>query len=173
MPTAEDKQLTQTFADYLVRKDVKQAAKMLAPDVVYKAPGFPLIQGPKEWQQLTSQFFANSPNLQMNLQDSVAEQAAPSAQAKGGATTLVANRYVWNTVHEREFMGVPPTGKKLTVTSMSMYRVVNGKIAEIYVLDDYLGLFRQLGAIPLAFLQDKMTVPGVGETRAVAATTKF
>jgi predicted ester cyclase len=171
MAIAEDKKLTHTFADYLVNKKVAEAAKMLAPDVVYKAPGFPEIRGPQEWQALTSQFFANSPNLQMTMQESVAERSAVAL--KGGEATTVASRYVWNTVHEREFMGVPPTGKKLAVTSISMYRVVNGKITEIYVLDDYLGLFRQLGSIPLAFLQDKMTIPGVGKTRAVAAVTEF
>ena len=67
-------------------------------------------------------------------------------------------------------MGLHATGKTLSVVSMAFYRVANGKIVEMQVGDDYLGLMRQLGAIPLSWLQDKMVVPGVGGAARAVAT---
>ena len=155
----EHKALAQRFAEHLSAKDVKSAAELVSPSFAYHAPGFPALQGRDEWQGLMNYFAANSPQLNFNVEEQVAE----------GNT--VVTRYTWNTVHENEFMGVPPTGKKLTVTSLSLLRVENGQITEQYVLDDYLGLFRQLGAIPLAFFQEKIEVPGVGP-RAVPVGEK-
>jgi len=46
------------------------------------------------------------------------------------------------------FAGMPPTGKPAVVEGLEMYRVVDGKIAEMWHHDDLLGLMVQLGAIP-------------------------
>jgi predicted ester cyclase len=45
-------------------------------------------------------------------------------------------------------MGIPPTGKHLTVTATEIFRLVDDKIAEQWVEADYLGLMQQLGVIP-------------------------
>ena len=44
-----------------------------------------------------------------------------------------------------EFSGLPPTGKTVTMYRMALYRLENGKIAEGWNLDDYLGQLTQLG----------------------------
>ena len=45
-------------------------------------------------------------------------------------------------------MGIAPTNKQVTVTGMEVHRLVDGKIAEVWVEWDALGLMQQLGAIP-------------------------
>lgn len=45
-------------------------------------------------------------------------------------------------------MGIPPTGKPVTVTGINLYRVVNGKIVEEWWQEDILGLMQQLGVLP-------------------------
>ncbi len=162
MALADDKKAVGRFTDLMARRNIDEAANLLAPTFRYIAPGFPeLKQGPHEWKALMSALFGASPKLSFTIHDQVAEQA--------GNNTQVAVRYTWNTVHEREFMGLAPTGKQLSVLAMAMYRVENGKIVEMQVLDDYLTLFRQLGAIPLSMLQHEMVVLGVNEKRPVAA----
>jgi steroid delta-isomerase-like uncharacterized protein len=46
------------------------------------------------------------------------------------------------------FAGLPPSGKKAVVEGLEMYRLADGKIAEMWHHDDLLGLMQQLGATP-------------------------
>jgi len=50
--------------------------------------------------------------------------------------------------HQGEFMGIPPTGKPVTVTGMSIDRIVGGKFVEGWLNFDALGMLQQLGVIP-------------------------
>ncbi|GAC1634688.1 MAG: ester cyclase [Chloroflexota bacterium] len=47
-----------------------------------------------------------------------------------------------------EFMGIPPNGKKVTGTGLTLYRIENGKIKELRWGYDSFSLLQQLGAIP-------------------------
>lgn len=57
---------------------------------------------------------------------------------------LVAERFTFTGIHSGEFHGVRPTGKQVSMSGMAMFRVVDGKIAERWGLEDQLGLLRQL-----------------------------
>lgn len=50
--------------------------------------------------------------------------------------------------HQGELMGIPPTGKQVSVSMIIVYRITDSKIAEHWVVADQLGLMRQLGAVP-------------------------
>ena len=60
----------------------------------------------------------------------------------------VAVRQTWRGTHTGNFQGIPPTGKPVTFTSLEVYRVTGGKLAEEWVELDMLGLLQQLGVIP-------------------------
>ncbi len=62
---------------------------------------------------------------------------------------LVAHRETVHVKHQGAFQGIPPTGKEATVTSMDIYRIVNGKIVEQWTESNMLGLMQQLGVIPM------------------------
>lgn len=47
--------------------------------------------------------------------------------------------------HKGDYLGVPATGKSLTLRVMDFYRCANNKIMENWVMLDYLDLFRQMG----------------------------
>jgi predicted ester cyclase len=50
-------------------------------------------------------------------------------------------------VHSKEFLGVPPSGKRVTFTSTFLDRVVDGKIVEGWHQGpDYRNLIRQVGS---------------------------
>jgi predicted SnoaL-like aldol condensation-catalyzing enzyme len=61
---------------------------------------------------------------------------------------LVAHRETVRVKHKGAFQGIPPTGKEATITSMDIYRIVNGKIVEQWTEADFFGLMQQLGVIP-------------------------
>jgi len=62
--------------------------------------------------------------------------------AEDDKVMVIAKRTGTNT---GEFSGLPPTGKTVTMYRMALYRLENGKIAEGWNLDDYLGQLLQLG----------------------------
>ncbi|CTQ32913.1 nuclear transport factor 2 family protein [Jannaschia rubra] len=47
--------------------------------------------------------------------------------------------------HRGDYLGFPATGKDLTLRVMDFYRCADGRIAENWVLLDYVDLFRQMG----------------------------
>ena len=49
--------------------------------------------------------------------------------------------------HKGEYRGLAPTGKKIAYEAVCIYRIVSGKIVEMWEVADLLGLYRQLGAI--------------------------
>ncbi len=50
--------------------------------------------------------------------------------------------------HTGEFLGIPATGKEVTMTGIAVHRIADGKIAEHWSEVDGFGLFQQLGAFP-------------------------
>jgi predicted ester cyclase len=59
----------------------------------------------------------------------------------------VVARWRSRTTHQGEYMGIPPTGKEVEFTGISVYRIEAGKIAESWTVEDELGLMRQIGAV--------------------------
>jgi predicted ester cyclase len=56
---------------------------------------------------------------------------------------------------EGEIMGIPPTGRRIEVTEIHIYRLEDGKAVEHRVGRDDMGAMRQLGVIP-----DSVPAPG-------------
>jgi steroid delta-isomerase-like uncharacterized protein len=54
-------------------------------------------------------------------------------------------RILQQATHKAEFQGIPATGNPIKYYQISIHRVVNGKIKEVWLLEDDLGLFMQLG----------------------------
>ena len=51
--------------------------------------------------------------------------------------------------HTGEFMGVLPTGNRIQTTEISILRVVDGKIREVWVNVDLLTMLQQIGLVKL------------------------
>jgi len=60
----------------------------------------------------------------------------------------VAVRYTVEGTHEGDLFGVPPTGRRVSIESMTVGRVSDGKIREHWRVRDTLDMMQQLGAIP-------------------------
>ena len=58
------------------------------------------------------------------------------------------SRWTARGVHSGVFLGVPATGKHVEVNGIGISRFENGKIVEAWSLADFLGLLRQMGALP-------------------------
>ncbi len=63
-----------------------------------------------------------------------------------GDTVVV--RWVGTVTHAGVFHGLLPTGRRVRVSGINMYRIAEGKIAQEWEQMDALGLLSQLGALP-------------------------
>ena len=69
-------------------------------------------------------------------------------QDAAGDGETVAVRGTCSGTHEGELWGIPPPGKRFAVQQSPWFRVVDGKVAEHWVVRDDLVLLRQLGVLP-------------------------
>jgi steroid delta-isomerase-like uncharacterized protein len=92
--------------------------------------------GHEATKQFVSANLAAFPDLQITIQDQVAEN------------DLVATRYMMRGTHQGEFANIPPTGRQFTVTGIEMHRFAAGKLIELWNIVDLLGMLQQLGVIP-------------------------
>jgi len=58
---------------------------------------------------------------------------------------MVAVKLNQNGTHEAEYEGIPATGIKATLPAMHFFTVMNGKAVTWFAVEDYLGLYMQLG----------------------------
>jgi steroid delta-isomerase-like uncharacterized protein len=97
--------------------------------------------GPEAYRQQVARFTTPFPDLRFAIEDIVSEN-----------DKLVVSWIISGT-HKGEFMGIPPTGKKISVEGITINHIANGKILDSYVSWDALGLMRQLGVGPPSLRQ--------------------
>jgi predicted ester cyclase len=64
-----------------------------------------------------------------------------------GDEDTVWSRSTWQGTHQGPVLGVPATGKKVTVAAWTINRFAGGKIAQGRIIADTLGMMQQLGVI--------------------------
>ncbi|UCC88216.1 MAG: ester cyclase [Anaerolineales bacterium] len=57
-------------------------------------------------------------------------------------------RWTSHGVHQGETQGLPPTGRRVNNSGVNIFRIADGKIAEVWDIWDRLWLWQQLGVLP-------------------------
>lgn len=65
-----------------------------------------------------------------------------------GSNDRVITRYMSTGTHSGPFWGIPPTGRKIEIQEMSIYRCVDQRIVEQWCICDELARLQQLGVDP-------------------------
>ncbi len=60
----------------------------------------------------------------------------------------VAVRFRVDATHQAEFMGTPATGKRVSLTGVTILALAGGQCVERWSESDFLGLLQQIGAMP-------------------------
>jgi predicted ester cyclase len=92
--------------------------------------------GPEGEKQHRTAFRAAFPDLVITAEEMIAEG------------DRVAVRYTWRGTYQGTWPENPRTGIPVTMTGIAIHRVVAGKITDLWVVGDELGLMQQLGALP-------------------------
>jgi steroid delta-isomerase-like uncharacterized protein len=60
----------------------------------------------------------------------------------------VVARLTWRGTHDGSLFGIPSSGKFLTVTNITIYRLAEGKVIDVWRNQDALGMMEQIGVAP-------------------------
>jgi steroid delta-isomerase-like uncharacterized protein len=113
----------------MANDDLSVIPELFADDYVYHSPGSPDVQGPDGLREMLTAYRAAFPDFL---------QTADLLIAAEGDTVVSC----WNATgtHEGKFLGIPPTGKRVTFTRVVITRLAGGKVVEDWELVDSLGL---------------------------------
>jgi len=137
MSAEENKEIVRRFWGVWEKGNIGLVDELVAPDYVNHSPGMPgQPEGPEGIKAVVSMFRAGMPDLRVLIEDVVAEG------------DKVVMRYRIEGTHEGELFGVPPTGRQVSIESITVERVSGGKIREHWRITDTLDMMQQLGAIP-------------------------
>jgi len=89
--------------------------------------------GPAAYRRQVERFVTGLPDLKFNIDDTISEK-----------DKLVVAWTITGT-HKGDFLGVPPTNKKVSFSGITINQIANGKIIESTVIWDGLGLLEQFG----------------------------
>lgn len=130
----ENKDLVRRFMDEVWgQMNPETVDRFVAPDMIDHSGRGSGSDGVKRAVRLFASAF---PDWRTTIEDLIAEG------------DKVALRGVASGSHRGTFMGVPPTGKRVTVSGIHIMRIEGGKIVEHWAEADYLGMMQQLGVIP-------------------------
>lgn len=136
MSTEDNKALVRRFyEDVFNQRNLGLVDELCSPTHVFHNPPTTL-HGREEFKQLLSQYITAFPDARFTIQDAIAEG------------DRVASRYRFQGTHQGELMGIPPTGKQVTVTGIIINRIEGSQSVEGWLNFDALGLLQQVGAIP-------------------------
>ena len=137
MSAEESKATMHRYLGVFEQGNIDLLDELLAPDYTNHSPATPdLPTGPEGVKAVVSMFRSAMPDLRVVVEDMIAEG------------DKVATRYTLEGTHEGELFGVPPTGQRLSIKSITVERVSDGKIIEHWRVTDELGMMQQLGVIP-------------------------
>jgi steroid delta-isomerase-like uncharacterized protein len=115
--------------------------EFLAPDVVSHPPASASpepVRGLDAFKQFIAGQFGAFPDMAVTVEDLIAEG------------DRVAARVTTRGTHEGELMGLPPTGRRVEWSGISMTRHANGRIVEQWGEFDAMGLLQQLSGDALS-----------------------
>ncbi len=101
-------------------------------DVVYHGTS-EIMKGIEEYRQTYSGYLSAFQDTRIEVEELIAEG------------DLVMSRAVLHGIHNGELGGIPPTGKEISISAITVFRIVDGKIAEEWEIIDQLGMMTQLG----------------------------
>ena len=134
---ASNKAIVQRMIDEVMnQQNLGVIDELFATDYLMHDPAWPMeVKGPegfKQWAGAMLEPFFSDGEIAVN--DIIAEG------------DKVAVHWTWSGTHTGEFMGIPPTVRRITITGISIHRFANDKFVESWASYDALGMMQQLTA---------------------------
>jgi steroid delta-isomerase-like uncharacterized protein len=139
MTTAENKKVIAAFVKEVINEGrLERADDLVALDFIELDPLPGQQQGREGLKDVIGGMRVAFPDLHWVVDEVVAEG------------DKVVSRFTWTGTHRATFLGIPSTGRRVTVKGVVIDRLADGKMADSRILMDALGMMQQLGVIPKA-----------------------
>ena len=109
------------------------ADQILARDVTFHGSVGVSVQGLEGFRQYMRLIQAAFPDFHNSIDELIAQD------------DRVAGRLTYHGTHQGTIFGVAPTGTRIAYSGLALFRIVNGRIVDGFVLGDVIGLLSQLG----------------------------
>ena len=104
--------------------NLEVADEIIDPHYVGHIAALPdTVHGVETFKQVVMLYHLSAPDIRFEIQDQLAEG------------DKVATRWIAHGTHQGEFMGIAPSGQRMSVTGMSFHRIEQGRIQESW--DDW------------------------------------
>ena len=123
------------FEDVWNRKNLSTIDDLISADYVHHDANSPAANGIDGYKQFVNYYMNAFPDAHFTIDD-----AFTDGQNEVTRWTVVGT-------HEGELAGIPRTGRRFSVTGITIARIANGKITESWNNWDALGLMQQLGVV--------------------------
>jgi steroid delta-isomerase-like uncharacterized protein len=110
--------------------------EIVKPDALIRTPLPIEATGAQALKEVFSRLHRVFPDLQVTIEDLIAEG------------DKVASRNTVTGTHLGEYMGQPPTGKRVAYNEIFIFRFAGGRIAETWGVVDVFSQMRQIGVLP-------------------------
>jgi len=135
MSAEENKALVRRFVEeFWNERNTATADELMASDAVIHLPTGEVLN-PNELKIFVGTWRESFPDWHSTFEELIAEG------------DRVAERWTGRGTHLGELQGIPPTGKRVEAPGSVFYRLVDGKIVELWGQLDMMSLMQQLGAI--------------------------
>lgn len=136
---ADNKDVIRRFtAEVLNEGRFEQLGELVLEDFVELDPLPGQSQGRRGLQEVIRQMRDAFPDMHWVIEEMIGED------------DKVCTRFTWTGTQRGPFMGLPATGRGVTVKGVVIDRLESGKMADSRILMDTLGMMQQLGAVPQA-----------------------
>jgi steroid delta-isomerase-like uncharacterized protein len=133
MSTEQNKAIVRQMVEEIFnRGNVSRLDEFVAPDFVEHEELPPGMDAKQMFTMLRSAF----PDFKATIEHLIAE---------GDKVVMY---MTWTGTQKGEFMGVPPTGKSISIGVIDIIRLAEGKFVEHWGIMDSMALMQQLGAVP-------------------------
>ena len=117
------------------QQDLGVIDELFAADYLMHDPAWPTeVKGPEGFKQWAGAMLEPTFSDSLITADLIAEG------------DKVAVHWTWSGTHTGEFMGIPPTGRQIAITGISIHRFADSEFVESWVSYDMLGMMQQLTA---------------------------
>ena len=131
MSLEKNKVIVRRWFEATNKQNLALLSELIAPDFYHHTTQ---SRG-EDFKQYLTMLFKGFPDWHVTIEDIIAE----------GDKVWV--HFEITGTHIGEYRGLTPTGKKFTATSVNIYRIVDGKVVEIWRVSDLLDFYKQLGVI--------------------------
>jgi len=125
------------YEEVWIKRKLEVVNELISPSHALQGPTFfGSSIGPEAYKRQVSILLEAYPDLRWAIEDIIAEK------------DKVVACWTYSGTHRGDYMGVPATNKKVSVSGITIHHIAGGKIMDSHTNWDALGLMQQLGAVP-------------------------